>query len=185
MKRCCQSSPQSIYSKLPPWGKIKTRLFTSQGVQYLPIISIFYFLFIIHVRLFTCLFPDESSCISCVEILTTKWIGVIYRFVCVYWCSRTRDIQESLPAWTQEAYRPPCSEYSFCCPNWVPPWQGTHVGYPLSWPGHGGTLHGYPPAGYTPQQVPPQLDLAGYPPRYLPHGILGNVTKHYGIWVPP
>ena len=29
--------------------------------------------------------------------------------------------QESPPAWTQEAYRPPCSEYSFCCPTWVPP----------------------------------------------------------------
>ena len=25
----------------------------------------------------------------------------------------------------------------------------------------------------------------GYPPRCLPHGILGNVAKHYGIWVPP
>ena len=24
--------------------------------------------------------------------------------------------QESPPAWTQEAYRPLCSEYSFCCP---------------------------------------------------------------------
>ena len=28
----------------------------------------------------------------------------------------------------QEAYRPPCSDYSFCCPNWVPPWQGTPAG---------------------------------------------------------
>ena len=25
----------------------------------------------------------------------------------------------------------------------------------------------------------------GYPPWCLPHGILGNVAKHYGIWVPP
>ena len=25
----------------------------------------------------------------------------------------------------------------------------------------------------------------GYPPQCLPHGILGNVAKHYGIWVPP
>ena len=23
------------------------------------------------------------------------------------------------------------------------------------------------------------------PPRCLPHGILGNVAKHYGIWYPP
>ena len=27
--------------------------------------------------------------------------------------------------------------------------------------------------------------LGGTPPRCLPHGILGNVAKHYGIWVPP
>ena len=66
---------------------------------------------------------------------------------------------------------------------------GTLPGYPLA----GYPLAGYPPAGYpsqgTPQagpgRVPPWLDLAGYPPRCLPHGILGNVAKHYGIWVPP
>ena len=71
--------------------------------------------------------------------------------------------QESPPAWTQEAYRPPCSKYSLCCPNWVPPGQGT------------------PPARVPPPpaRVPPSQ---GTPP---PHGILGNVAKHYGIWVPP
>ena len=132
--------------------------------------------------------------------------------------------QESPPAWTQEAYRPPCSEYSFCCPTWVPPppagypppiltWLGggTWPGYPPppgqgtppSWPGRGGYLTrvpprpGYPPhpdlagggtwPGTPPARVPPppRLDLAGYPPPPLPHGILGNVAKHYGIWVPP
>ena len=36
-------------------------------------------------------------------------------------------------------------------------------------------LTGYPPS--WPGRVPP--------PRCLPHGILGNVAKHYGIWVPP
>ena len=55
-------------------------------------------------------------------------------------------LQESPPAWTQEAYRPPCSEYSFCCPNWVPPPAG--------------------PGRYPPRRVPPQLDLAGTPPRW-------------------
>ena len=87
------------------------------------------------------------------------------------------------------------------------------TGYPppiLTWPGGGGyTLHGYPPgrvppwpdlarggtlSGYPPSRVPPLagpgrippwLDLAGYPPWCLPHGFLGNVAKHYGIWVPP
>ena len=63
------------------------------------------------------------------------------------------------------------------------------TGYPPSWPGWG--VPGYPsgrvpPRQGTPQQgTPPWLDLAGYPPRCLPHGILGNVAKHYGIWVPP
>ena len=76
--------------------------------------------------------------------------------------------QESPPAWTQEAYRPPCIEYSFCCPTWVPPphpdlaggvpWSGTPwAGYPpiLTWPG------GVPDQGTPPGQATPQ---AGYPP---------------------
>ena len=101
----------------------------------------------------------------------------------------------------QEAYRPPCSEYS-CCPNCQ---GGTLLGVPyLGTPQQGppGRVPpaGYPPPGYPPSRVPPTrvlpsrvppgrvppcLDLAKYPPRYLPHGILDNVRKHYGIWVPP
>ena len=78
-------------------------------------------------------------------------------------------------------------------PGYHPPWPG----YP---PGQGTPQPGYPLArvppqpGYPPGQgtppswtwqgtPPPRLDLAGYPP--LPHGILGNVAKHSGIWVPP
>ena len=81
---------------------------------------------------------------------------------------------ESPPAWMQEAYRPPCSECSFCCPNWVPPqswpgWGGPYLGTPLSWPGWGGSLPWYPPSwpGGFPTLVPtspPLLDLEGYPP---------------------
>ena len=112
--------------------------------------------------------------------------------------------QESPPAWTPEAYRPPCSKYSLCCPNWVPPQQGTppgrvpprqgtpQPGYPPGQgtpPSQGTPWPGYPlpPPTPTPSQgTPPWLDLAGYhPPSQLPHGILGNVAKHYGIWVPP
>ena len=87
----------------------------------------------------------------------------------------------------QEAYRPLCSKYSLCCPNWVPPHQGTPLARVPPRPG-------YPPARIPPSQgTPPWLDLAGYPPLagpgrvppWLPHGILGNVAKHYGIWVPP
>ena len=46
---------------------------------------------------------------------------------------------------------------------------------------------GYPPGQGTPLPgYPPWLDLAGYPPPlWLAHGILGNVAKHYGIWVTP
>ena len=52
------------------------------------------------------------------------------------------------------------------------------TGYPpiLTWPGGGGG--GYPP-GY-----PPSWTWQGTP-WWLPHGILGNVAKHYGIWYPP
>ena len=62
-------------------------------------------------------------------------------------------------------------------PGRVPP----QAGYPLA----GYPSAGYPLAGYPPSRVPPQLDLAGYPRPRLPHGILGNVAKHYGIRVPP
>ena len=57
-------------------------------------------------------------------------------------------------------------------PDWVPP-RGS--GYPP-----GGYLTGYPPGG---SGYPPRGGGPGTPP--LPHGILGNVAKHYGIWVPP
>ena len=41
---------------------------------------------------------------------------------------------------------------------------------------------GTPQQGTPPARVSPR---PGYPPPQLPHGILGNVAKHYGIWVPP
>ena len=65
-------------------------------------------------------------------------------------------------------------QYSFCCPNWVPPgrvspvltWWGVHymctplAGYPpAGYPHHdlvGDTLHGYPQQG-TPHRVPPSV----------------------------
>ena len=102
----------------------------------------------------------------------------------------------------QETYRPLCSKYSLCCPNWVPPSQGT--------PGQGTPYQGTPPARVPPSQgtpqpgfpppsqgtplarVPPGWTWQGTPPagpgrvpRQLSHGILGNVAKHYGIRVPP
>ena len=88
--------------------------------------------------------------------------------------------QESPPAWTQEAYRPPCSEYSFCCPTWVPP----PGGYPVRYPPGGGTRTPpvrYPPWGGTrtplgvPGQVPPQ---GGYPD---PPGVPGQVPPPGGV----
>ena len=58
-------------------------------------------------------------------------------------------------------------------------------------PQQGTPLAGYPPAGYllpgwTWQGTPPLAGPSRVPsPWCLPHGILGNVAKHYGIWVPP
>ena len=64
-----------------------------------------------------------------------------------------------------------------------PPWGGYLGGVQSGT--RGGTQSGTPQGGY-PVRSPP----GGYPVRYpppppLPHGILGNVAKHYGIWVPP
>ena len=93
-------------------------------------------------------------------------------------------LQESPPAWMQEAYRPRHIKYSICCsvlgggglphpcrgctPPQVPPvltcWGGTpclQMGYPPFW-----TWPGYPPSDLA--GVPSHLDLAGVIP---PHGI--------------
>ena len=81
----------------------------------------------------------------------------------------------------QEAYRPPCSEYSFCCPNWVLPRPDLAWGGGIT-PGPGqdggvpcqgeGTLPGgqdrgagYPPSSVRLWQGTLHPDLAGYPPR--------------------
>ena len=61
-------------------------------------------------------------------------------------------------------------------PARVPPGQGTPPARVPPRPGYP------PPAG--PGRVPPPAGPGRVPPR-LPHGILGNVAKHYGIWVPP
>ena len=149
---------------------------------------------------------------------------ILWKNTYIFNCFKSRFIFIVLFfAWTQEAYRPRCSECSFCCPNWVPPPTCPDLsggvpcwgGYPTLVPPPRLDLAGYPPpsqtwqgtppgrvpprlnlAGYPPAGYPPRLDLAGYPPparpgrvppppRCLPHGILGNVAKYYGIWVPP
>ena len=97
--------------------------------------------------------------------------------------------QESPPAWTQKAYRPPCIEYSFCCPTWVPPpiltWLGGGVpdqctSFQAGHPPHPDLAGGVPdqqgtpcrvhPSRVPPRRVPSQLDLAGYPPGWTWHG---------------
>ena len=84
-----------------------------------------------------------------------KWQAKIYHWECLNPPdnSSQNKIKESPPAWTQEAYHPPCSEYSFCCPNWVP------LPPILTWPGGGGTPPG--PAGGVPWQ-------GGYPAGRVP-----------------
>ena len=68
-----------------------------------------------------------------VQYIRTQWSQSLYPSR-----SHSREVlishnKKVHPAWTQEAYRPPCSEYSFCCPTSVPPLgQGTppRKGYP-------------------------------------------------------
>ena len=87
-------------------------------------------------------------------------------------CKNTK-IQESPPAWTQEAYHPPCSEYSFCCPIRVPPRGGTWPGYPRGEVPDRGTPRGGPDLG-TPQ--------GGYLTWVPPRGVR---DPGYLTWVPP
>ena len=105
----------------------------------------------------------------------------LLKVLIVYQNLKIRSIkkQESPPAWTQEAYHPPCSEYSFCCPTRVPP------------PGGRGYLTRVPPGGYL-TRVPPQGGVpdpgtpggsstpGGTWPGYPPGGGLG--TPGGGSW---
>ena len=103
--------------------------------------------------------------------------------------SRNTKRQESPPAWTQEAYRPPCSEYSFCCPTWVPPlgypvrypWGGTQT--PPGVPGPpGGTQSGTPPG----VPGPPRGTRSGTPPggvpSQVPPGGPGGTQSGTPLW---
>ena len=134
----------------------------------------------------------------------TSFNGEIFRNV----KENDRLRQESPPAWTQEAYRPPCSEYSFCCPTWVPPRGGTRTppgGVPSQVPPRGGTQtpqggtqsgtppggkgywSGTPPGGYpdplggTQSGTPP----GGYPVRYPPWGGYPDPPGGYPVRYPP
>ena len=101
------------------------------------------------------------------------WICAKY----IHYTCNFNKIQESPPAWTQEAYCPPCSEYSFCCPILAdPPPSWTWPPLPLldltppppgwTWPTtprldltHPLDLTPLPPSPPAPQTWPPQLDL--------------------------
>ena len=96
--------------------------------------------------------------------------------------------QESPPAWTQEAYRPPCSEYSFCCPTRVPPRGVPDPGTPP-----GGS--GYPPGGGTWPGYPPRCLMAfwemlqsimgyGYPPLWTDRWMDGRTDACQNITFP-
>ena len=101
--------------------------------------------------------------ILCVTIVTNKNLK--------YWCFieekenknlvvKLRSQQESPPVWTQEAYCPPCSEYSFCCPILADPPPSWPLTPPADWPS--------PPAGWPPRLADPPSWLthppAGWPP---------------------
>ena len=102
---------------------------------------------------------------------------------------------------------PPQQGTPLFCPRGVPYLGTPQAGYPPDLaPGRGAPYLGTPLGRVPPDRIPltqgtplqgtPQAEypLAGYPParpgwvtppRCLPCGILGNVAKHYGIWVPP
>ena len=122
-------------------------------------------------------------------ILNNKMWVLLSKFKGRRYPNKIRKEFQWIP-WMQEAYRPPCSEYSFCCPNWVPPiltwpggapcWGVPYLGTPvLTW--WGGTLLRYPWQGNpwqgTPGRIPPSrvcppagYPLAGYPPGRVPPG---------------
>ena len=110
----------------------------------------------------------------------------LVRYVKIYFSHKGSIKQERPPAWTQEAYRPLCSKYSLCCPNWVPPRGGT------------GPPQGTPQGGTRPPWVPPggwYQDPPGYPRGYRdppvpPRGYQnpppgGTGTPPGGYWTPP
>ena len=78
----------------------------------------------------------------------------------------------------QEAYRPPCSEYSFLLSYPGTPPGGTWPGYPP-----GGTWPGYPPGGVPDPGTPPGGTWPGYPPGGGTW--LGYPPRGYLTWVPP
>ena len=91
--------------------------------------------------------------------------------------------QESPPVWMQEAYRPPCSKYSLCCPNWVPPQPGyPPAGYPLARvpPGQGTPWQGTPLAGYPPRQGTPPARVPPHPPGWTWQGTPPAAPWHSG-----
>ena len=107
--------------------------------------------------------------------------------------------QESPPAWKQDAYHPPCSDYSFCCPiladppprvDWNPP-AGWTWSPPLAepdppppgwtWPPPAGPdpspfLDLTPPTSWT---WPPPNWTEDWPPLWTDRIMDRRMSKHY------
>ena len=81
---------------------------------------------------------------------------------------RNDEKQESPPAWTQEAYRPPRSKYSLCSPypGVPPPPEQPGLGYPpgQDWEGTWDESLGYPPDRTCDQWKYYGIEI-GVPPR--------------------
>ena len=93
------------------------------------------------------------TCLRClISVFDFDYISLWTKFIFL--------TQESPPAWTQEAYRPSCSEYSFCCSILVDPPLPSPTNPPP--PRSGPQLADPPtfPAGWT----PPSPFSAGWPP---------------------
>ena len=91
--------------------------------------------------------------------------------------------QESPPAWTQEAYCPPCSEYSFCCPILADPPATDLTPPPGYWPDPPPLTD--PPPTHPGWTDPPLLAGQTWPPSpcwltHPPPPTLAGLT-----WPPP
>ena len=165
-------------------------------VKYIPRKCSSQYLFTMVFRLFT-FFPNKFSRTwnlkkkTCHLVPRRKCCKLLLCIIFIFPWSFGK--QESPPAWTQEAYRPPCSEYSFCCSPGYPPRGGVPDRVPPGVrvpPGGVPDRDPTPPGGYLtrvpPRGVPDPGTPGGVrvPPRCL-MAFWEMLQKHYGICVPP
>ena len=106
-----------------------------------------------HVYFYNCCI--QVLLVSRFTLKLVPWLSKVWKCV-----SNINLAQESPPVWMQEAYRLPCSEYSFCCPILADPPDWPTQPNPPGWL--------TPPADWSPpgwgSWSPPQLSWLTDPP---------------------